>query len=151
MSDSCLISDGILDGLGGGESAITCCSSSPPKCLLSAHGLSDGSLVTRLMHLLFRPTVIVLGDSDILLQELRGKECVENFSPAVRASVPADRVIIGDWMTPSALLHFSWQARFTSEGVRDWERCFFEGRRGGASLPIRVGLHEGGLCWVEYL
>lgn len=61
-----------------------------------------------------------------MLCVVRGKECVENLTLPV--SDPTDLVINGDWITPSALLHFSCDIRLqASDGVSDWERCFFDG------------------------
>lgn len=75
--------DGILLGLGGGESGRPCSSSATVKCRRSAQGLKEGSLVTRLMLLLLLPTDNVLGDKDILLQEFLQKKFVKKlpFSP----------------------------------------------------------------------
>lgn len=58
----------------------------------------------------------------------------------------------GDWIIPSALLHFSCEAcRDTSLGVKLWERCFFEGNL-GAAPSLLVGLQEGLWgCIVLYL
>lgn len=53
------------------------------------------------------PNVLELGDKVSLLHPPLGRECVENFEPIITASAPADLVISGDCMTPSALLHFS--------------------------------------------
>lgn len=104
---------GSLEGFGGGDSDSP--ESWSPKYLLSAHGERVGSLVSRQ----FLPKVLELVERDSLLWVVRGNECVENLREAPMASAPADLVIRGDWMTPSALLHFSCDTLFTSEGVRD--------------------------------
>lgn len=118
-------------------------SSSVAKKRRSAHGDSVGSLVILGMVFPLRPSVLELGDRLNLVQGLRGRECVENLELESMVSAPADLVMRGDCMTPSALLHFScWDIRFTSEGVSECERCFFEGSRGGSSRDKRVGEEE---------
>ena len=93
---------GTRDGFGGGESEIP--ESLSLKNFLSAQGDRVGSLVMRQ----FRPRVFELAERESLVLGLLGSECVENFKPAFIVSAPAERVIRGDWITPSALLHFSW-------------------------------------------
>lgn len=132
--DSDRIIDGNLDGFGGGESGAGA-SSSPPKNLLSAQGDRVGSLVILWIGLPFRPSVLELGDNVSLAQVPLGSECVENLEDGLMPSAPADLVMSGDCITPSALLHFSCCAiRLTSDGVSDCDLCFLDGNRGGSSL-----------------
>lgn len=118
--DSVRIIEGILEGLGGGESGLGF-SSFVEKKRRSAHGDKVGSLVILGMVLLpVLPSVLELGDREsFVVQDVLGREWVENLEEDVTASAPAERVIRGDWMTPSALLHFSWDTLFTSDGVRE--------------------------------
>lgn len=118
--DSVRIIDGILEGFGGGESGAEF-SSFVWKCRRSAQGDKVGSLVILGMVLLpVLPRVLELGDRESrVVQVVLGRECVENLEDGNMLSAPAERVIKGDWMTPSALLHFSWATLFTSDGVRE--------------------------------
>lgn len=93
-----------------------------------------------LLIFVLRPRVTLLGDIESRDVEFLGRDCDEKRELSKIASLPAERVIIGGWMTPSALLHFSAAMRCTSEGVNDCERCFFEGRRGAPSREYLVGL-----------
>lgn len=118
--DSVRIIDGILDGFGGGESGPEF-SSFVVKKRRSAQGDKVGSLVILGMVLLpVLPRVLELGDRESrVVQVVLGREWVENLEDGSMVSAPAERVIRGDWMTPSALLHFSWDTLFTSDGVNE--------------------------------
>lgn len=68
-----------------------------------------GSLVILgIVLLAVLPRVLELGDREsLVVHVVLGREWVENLEECVILSAPAERVIKGDWMTPSALLHFS--------------------------------------------
>lgn len=57
-----------------------------------------------------------------------------------------------DCITPSALQYRCWLVCAPCRGVRDCERCFLDGRRGGVSRLVRggedIGLRYVFVCWV---